>query len=92
VLSGVEAREAGAVAERLRDALRREPVNGLRVTMSFGVAALAPGEAFDEDVLFARADAALYRAKASGRDRVCLDRVAAGGADAAAAASDTTRG
>jgi len=88
VLSGLEAREAGAVAERLREALRREPVNELAVTMSFGVAALSAGEPLDEDVLFARADAALYRAKADGRDRVCLDETA--GATAAAEAAGTS--
>jgi diguanylate cyclase (GGDEF)-like protein len=87
LLNGVEAREAGAVAERLREAVRREPVEGLRVTMSFGVAALGADEEFDEDALFARADAALYRAKASGRDRVCLDAVAAGEAGAVGAAT-----
>jgi len=72
VLNGTEAREAGDVAERLRQALRHEPVNGLSVTMSFGVAALDAGERFDEEALFTRADAALYRAKAGGRDRVCV--------------------
>ncbi len=73
LLSGVEALEAADVAERLREGLRSEPVNGVNVTMSFGVAAVRPGEDFDEDRLFGRADAALYRAKACGRDRVCLD-------------------
>ncbi len=72
LLSGVEAREAADVAERLRQALRNEPVNGLTVTMSFGVASLPAGERFDEEQLFSRADAALYRAKADGRDRVCV--------------------
>ena len=73
LLSGVEAGEAAEVAERLRQALRSEPVNDLRVTMSFGVATLSPAGGFDEEELFARADAALYRAKSSGRDRVCVD-------------------
>ena len=45
------------------------------MTMSFGVATLGPDERFDEEELFASADAALYRAKSSGRDRVCIDGV-----------------
>ena len=73
LLSGVEAAEAADVAERLRQALRGEPVKGLTVTMSFGVATLRPDERFDDDAMFARADAALYRAKSEGRDRVCVD-------------------
>ncbi|QJD98923.1 GGDEF domain-containing protein [Massilia forsythiae] len=39
------------------------------VTGSFGLASLAPGQ--DENALIAAADAALYRAKAAGRDRIC---------------------
>ncbi|WP_432515401.1 GGDEF domain-containing protein, partial [Kineococcus sp. SYSU DK001] len=62
------------VAERLRRSVRRTPVEvrgeQLRVTVSVGVAVLAEGERLS-DVL-ARADAALYRAKASGRDVVVV--------------------
>lgn len=43
------------------------------VTMSFGVATMVVEEDFDSDVLYAKADAALYRAKAEGRDRVIVD-------------------
>jgi diguanylate cyclase (GGDEF)-like protein len=43
----------------------------LRVTVSIGVATLATSRR-DLDELIAAADAALYRAKAQGRDRVCL--------------------
>jgi diguanylate cyclase len=42
------------------------------VTMSFGVASLAPGEAYDS--LIGRADKALYAAKQSGRNRVTTDK------------------
>jgi diguanylate cyclase (GGDEF)-like protein len=82
LLAGVDAAAAAAVAERLRAALRAEPIGGRTVTMSFGVAATAPGERFDFHALFGRADAALYEAKRSGRDRV---RTAASGVSARAA-------
>jgi PleD family two-component response regulator len=39
------------------------------VTMSFGVAASAPGE-FDYESVFYEADLALYEAKHGGRDQV----------------------
>ena len=42
------------------------------MTMSFGVAASARGEAFDYEPLFEKADAALYQAKQGGRDQVCV--------------------
>lgn len=42
------------------------------VTVSLGVAALVPGEDEGPDVLLRRADAALYRAKAAGRNNVVL--------------------
>jgi PleD family two-component response regulator len=50
--------------------------------MSCGVAATAPGEPFDFDAVFARADAALYEAKRSGRNCV---RVGAAPAELVAA-------
>ena len=67
------AAEAGAVeiAERLRHAVRdRHPV-GVPVTLSIGVAVSGPGPV-DTDELVSRADAALYSAKAEGRDRVVV--------------------
>ncbi|MCB1859828.1 MAG: GGDEF domain-containing protein, partial [Gammaproteobacteria bacterium] len=47
------------------------------VTMSFGVASLVPANALDWKLLFRHADAAVYRAKRKGKDRVegmSLDR------------------
>jgi diguanylate cyclase (GGDEF)-like protein len=67
--------EAGAwsVLERLAQAVRAHPWEeiepGLRVTVSVGFAASRPGETLAQPL--ARADAALYRAKNAGRDRVC---------------------
>lgn len=67
--------QAGAVADKLRAALEEcvfdvEGDRRLKVTASFGVAALAGGEALDK--LTKRADIALYRAKRLGRNRVEL--------------------
>jgi diguanylate cyclase (GGDEF)-like protein len=56
------------VAERMRKAVRAAPTpDGIRMTASFGVAACEDGV----DPI-ARADGALYVAKASGRDRTCV--------------------
>ncbi len=73
LLPGIDQPEAIAVAERLRLAVRDAAVNGLAITMSFGVVATAPDEPFSYETVFASADAALYRAKQTGRDRVCAD-------------------
>ena len=66
---------AKRVAERIRTGLRRVTVDGLpddfAVTVSVGIAGSAPGETLE--AFMARADAALYAAKAAGRDCVRLD-------------------
>lgn len=63
-----DATEAAAAAERARAATEDAAFEGVgRVTMSAGVASLA-GD-MDASALFAVADAALYRAKAEGRNR-----------------------
>jgi two-component system chemotaxis response regulator CheY len=67
-------REALAVAERLRRAVGERVVvtphgNEVRVTVSCGVATLSDVHARSPDELLGYADAALYRAKALGRDR-----------------------
>lgn len=64
--------EARAMAERIRGQVSAIPVDGdLTVTMSIGVASY-PESATDADGVLGAADAALLRAKARGRDRVCL--------------------
>jgi diguanylate cyclase (GGDEF)-like protein len=70
LLVGRSATRGVEVADRLREAVSASPVEGLSVTMSFGVATSAPGAPFDYPSVFARADAALYAAKREGRDRV----------------------
>lgn len=67
--------QARLVCERLREKVAAEPValpcgTGLTVTLSTGIALLAGREASDR--LISRADAALYDAKAGGRNRVRL--------------------
>jgi diguanylate cyclase (GGDEF)-like protein len=76
LLREADAAKARAAAERLRNALRDASVatNGARLSpvASIGVAAFDPGCGDGWPVLFQRADAALYRAKRGGRDRVRL--------------------
>lgn len=79
VLPETDRNGAVAVAERIRKAitaasLARLGSIGARITASFGVAACDPreGPATPEN-LIGRADAALYAAKAAGRDRVLAD-------------------
>jgi two-component system cell cycle response regulator len=72
VMAGATTEDACLVAERLRSAIDSTPVvaegHALHVTASVGVAAGEPGTPCDEVV--GAADAALYRAKNSGRNRV----------------------
>ena len=62
------------VAEQVCDALRRPfVIDGRALTISCSVGiALYPDDGGDEAALTRRADAAMYRAKASGRDSVAL--------------------
>ncbi|WP_102125427.1 GGDEF domain-containing protein [Deinococcus planocerae] len=72
VLPGLDLEAGAAVAERLRLCLAARPFGAVgRVTASFGVAGVGPGD--DLSRCTARADAALYRAKAAGRDRVACE-------------------
>ncbi len=77
VFADVTAADAAVIAERLREAVARTPVEtegggALAVTVSGGILWLAP-EAEPAPVLtdaLSLADAALYRAKAEGRNRI----------------------
>ncbi|OOC09502.1 GGDEF domain-containing protein [Thioalkalivibrio halophilus] len=68
VAPGIDLREATALAERCRRALAEEPVAGLGITATLGVAEFTPED--DRDSLLARADRQLYAGKAAGRNRV----------------------
>ena len=71
LLPGADLRQTALLAERLRLDVAAATFSGQQVTMSFGVGASTRGETFDYSGVFATADAALYEAKRSGRDRVC---------------------
>ena len=73
-LPGANLTAARLFAETLRSAFARLPLpdvpEGTYFTASFGVAEASGNESFSD--LRRRADAALYAAKKSGRDRVCV--------------------
>ncbi len=80
LLPGTDAAEAHRITERVREKISRiaTPVSDgpggddpLRVTISIGVAALGSSR-LDLEELLAAADHALYQAKETGRNRVCL--------------------
>lgn len=76
LLEGASLFDARNIAETLRDQVRqnqfRDPKGRVfRITSSFGVSMLNPDDRTIDDLL-SRADQALYRAKANGRDRVEL--------------------
>lgn len=71
VLPGASEKDAVVVAERLRQAVRKRRPVGVEVTISIGAAVTKP-DTVNTDDLVARADAALYSAKANGRDAVSV--------------------
>jgi diguanylate cyclase (GGDEF)-like protein len=60
---------ATIVAERIRSRVASEPFEGGKLTMSIGIAEY-PTHGDTPEELIASADAAMYRAKGQGRDRV----------------------
>lgn len=68
---GISTEEAQIVADKIRLLIARHDFDrGVRVTASFGVAALAGSDTLEQ--WFQAADRALYRAKDEGRNRVML--------------------
>lgn len=75
ILDGVDLAQAERICDRLRDAVAHEVTrvadgNNLSVTASAGIAAIRPGNSRDQIMM--AADAALYSAKAAGRDRLAI--------------------
>lgn len=81
LLPGAEGNEAEALADRVVRAVGQIPFRfegqNLRVTTSLGIA-YYPGHAIDTDDLVARADIAMYQAKASGKNTWRVYRADAG--------------
>ena len=75
-LSETHADGGGLTGQRIRHAIRAIPFEiegrSINLTISIGVSAF-PDHGRDIETLVKRADVALYRAKAEGRDRVCID-------------------
>jgi diguanylate cyclase (GGDEF)-like protein len=74
LLAGTDETEGTIIAERLRVAIGSEPVAGHELTISLGVAAARESD-FDYASVFDRADAALFEAKRTGRDRVAVAEI-----------------
>ena len=103
LLPQTRAVDALRIAERVRAHIARLPIlasdgEPVTVTVSIGVAALDAGSSRELTELLAAADAALYRAKASGRDQVQMISTSRGlsavgtGADSGADASGFWQG
>lgn len=69
VLPGLHCGDATPVAERLRRDVEQLDVEGLRVTISIGIACTEVVAAASPIELLSAADSALYRAKSAGRNR-----------------------
>lgn len=83
LLPATDASHAAQIADRLRLAVARldiehkDSVTAQHVTISLGLAQLDPGRTHTFDDLFEHADAALYEAKATGRNR-CVVHITPG--------------
>jgi len=67
----VDLESAAVIAENLRGIIQNNPYPAaVKVTISLGVAQYQPGESSEDWI--SRADAALYDAKSTGRNKVCL--------------------
>jgi diguanylate cyclase (GGDEF)-like protein len=76
ILPNTNTRSALVVAERIQSSMRERPQNFGGLTVSIGVASRHPRADRDPSALVRDADAALYRAKANGRNRCEMFMVA----------------
>lgn len=87
IIPGCSLDEVGEICERLRRAIADQPIaipgGAIACSVSIGVGYAAAGDTTGVDPLLAIADAALYRAKSGGRNRV-ESGVAGSGAETAA--------
>lgn len=84
LLPDTDADGAEALAERLRVAVAAHSIptpSGAVLTVTFSAGVVEWCSGLDEDSLLGRADAALYAAKAAGRDRVVRAALSGTGAD-----------
>jgi diguanylate cyclase (GGDEF)-like protein len=93
LLPQTRAPDAFKIADRVRARIARQPIvtisgEQVEVTVSIGVAALDAGSSRELTDLLAAADAALYRAKASGRDQVQMISTSRGLSAVRSAAND----
>lgn len=72
VLPGTGLAAAAETAERLRRRIEASNFGGLPITISIGVSALPEIKATDVEKLLIATDRALYEAKKTGRNRICL--------------------
>lgn len=77
IIANTGIKEAVEIAERVREEISRTPIevgkdSAVYISASFGVAERRQGDTGKS--LLKRADEALYRAKTSGRNRVCVER------------------
>jgi len=83
IMPGTSARTAGHIANRIRRAFAEIPLaiggRSMRTTVSGGIAAAEAGMTLEQ--LLSTADAALYRAKGKGRNRIELAERGDGGHD-----------
>lgn len=70
ILPDTDIETATVVAERVREVIERHPFPNRQMTISIGLASWRAG--VDPSTLIHEADGALYEAKRSGRNRVCL--------------------
>ncbi len=84
LLTSCDTSEAAVVAQRMLDAVRvlaiehRASSAAPHVTISIGAAIAVPDAAQSPEVLLRRADEAMYRAKAAGRDRHFIEPIVTG--------------